>query len=109
LLQQVRAFDDIKHRLYIAKQITVGHLKNCYKNIMKVMDKKVLSKSLEDLQNVKTIKEIMGIEGNFKREYYQYWNLVIKNQKSFKFVQRSKRPPADKINSLISFINTMIY
>ncbi len=109
LLQQLRAFDDDKHRLYIAKQITVGHLKNCYENVNKVMNKDILLKSLNDLENTKTIKEIMGVEGNFKREYYQCWNLVIKNQKSFKFMQRSKRPPVDKINSMISFINTIIY
>ena len=109
LLQQVRAFDDNKHRLYIAKQITVGHLKNCYENVNKVMNRDILLKSLNDLENMKTIKEIMGVEGNFKREYYQCWNLVIKNQKSFKFIQRSKRPPVDKINSMISFINTIIY
>jgi len=109
LLQQVRAFDDEKHRLYIAKKITEGHLSNMYNNIKTVMDKNTLTETMNALEKATSIKETMGIEGNFKKLYYAHWNLIIKNQRSFKFTIRTKRPPADKINALISFVNTFIY
>ncbi len=109
LLQQLRAFDDEKHRLYIAKQITKGQIingvYNCTKRGVEFDDKIYLDR----LDKAKDIQEVMAIEGSFKKNYYQAWNKIIKNQRSFKFVIRTKRPPADKINALISYINTRIY
>jgi len=109
LLQQVRAFDDEKHRLYIAKQITKGHIINGVYNCTKrglEFDEKIY---LDALKEAKTIQEVMAVEGSFKKNYYQMWNKIIKNQRSFKFITRSKRPPADKINAMISYVNTRIY
>jgi len=64
---------------------------------------------LENLDKAKTIGEVMASEGAFKKNYYQAWNSIIKNQRSFKFTKRTKQPPTDKINSLISYINTRMY
>ena len=109
LLQQVRAFDDPKMRLYIAKALTKGQIKNgaynCHKRGVE-FDEKSYLKALED---VTSISEVMAVEGSFKKSYYQAWNKIIKNQRSFKFTIRTKRPPADKINALISYVNTRIY
>jgi len=109
LLQQVRTFDDKKHRLFIAKEITRGHLLNAFENIKSVSIDYDMNEILKMLDRADSINSIMGVEGTFKKYYYEKWNEVIKNQKSFKFVMRSKRPPADRINSLISFVNTFIY
>jgi CRISPR-associated protein Cas1 len=51
----------------------------------------------------------MGIEGNFQKSYFGHFNDIIKDKKSFSFVTRSKRPPLDRINTLISYTNTRIY
>ena len=64
---------------------------------------------MESLEKAKSINEIMAVEGAFNKNYYQAWNKIIKNQRSFKFVKRTKRPPTDKLNSLISYVNTRIY
>lgn len=109
LLQQVRAFDDEKHRLHIAKQITKGHIQNGANNCKKYHVDFDAAPFLETLEKVQTINEIMAVEGGFKKNYYQTWNSIIHNQRSFKFTTRSKRPPADKLNSFISYINTRIY
>ena len=109
LLQQVRAFDDPKQRLYIAKAVTKGQIcngaYNCHcKDV--AFDEAPYIKALE---KANSISEVMAVEGSFKKAYYQAWNKIIKNQRSFKFIVRSKRPPADKINAMISYINTRIY
>ncbi len=109
LLQQARAFDDEKHRLYIAKQITFGHFKNMLNNLKFYKIKNKVEEKIESLKNCKSINEIMGVEGSAKKEYYENWNKIINNQKSFKFVTRTRRPPADKINVLISYLNSRIY
>lgn len=111
LLQQLRAFDHTEHRLYIAKQITKGHIRAGIKNLQKYkVDTPLVLSSLEaGVDAAASIDALMGVEGSFKRGYYEGWNQIVKNQKSFKFIERSKRPPADKINALISYFNTRIY
>lgn len=109
LLQQLRAFDDKKHRLYIAKQITKGHILNGASNCKRYGVDFVVDEYLSSLEGAKNIAEVMASEGAFKKNYYQTWNKIIKNQRSFKFTTRSKRPPTDKLNSFISYVNTRVY
>jgi len=109
LLQQLRAFDDEVHRLYLAKQITKGHFINGANNCKKYKIEFDVKQYLENLDKAKTIGEVMASEGAFKKNYYQAWNSIIKNQRSFKFSKRSKQPPTDKINCLISYVNTRMY
>ena len=50
----------------------------------------------------------MAIEGNIRNEYYHCFNKIIKNPE-FEFSIRSRRPPRDNINALISFGNSLLY
>lgn len=109
LLQQLRAFDDFKHRLYIAKEITRGHILNGSNNCKRYGVDFDYEPFIKALNEADSINEIMVAEGAFKKNYYQTWNKIIKDQRSFKFTKRSKRPPVDKINSFISYMNTRIY
>jgi len=109
LLQQLRAFDDEVHRLYLAKQITKGHFINGANNCKKYKVEFELEQYLENLDKAKSIGEVMASEGAFQKNYFQAWNGIIKNQRSFKFVKRSKQPPTDKLNCLISYVNTRMY
>ena len=109
LLQQLRAFDDKKHRVYIARQITKGQILNGAQNCKKYRVDFDVNLYTDRLEYTTEIGQIMAVEGAFKKNYYQTWNSIIKNQRSFKFTKRSKRPPTDKLNSFISYINTRIY
>jgi CRISPR-associated protein Cas1 len=109
LLQQLRAFDDEVHRLYIAKQVTKGHFINGANNCKKYNVEFEVEQYLANLDKAKDIGEVMASEGAYQKNYYQAWNSIIKNQRTFKFIKRSKRPPTDKINCLISYVNTRIY
>jgi len=109
LLQQLRAFDDEVHRLYLAKQITKGQILNGANNCKRYDIEFETDKYMDSLAKAKTINEIMAVEGAFNKNYYKSWNSIIKNQRSFKFTKRTKRPPTDKINSLISYVNTRMY
>lgn len=109
LLQQLRAFDDPVHRLYLAKQVTRGQIVNGANNCKRHTVAFDAETYLPNLEKAQTINEIMAVEGAFKKNYYQAWNSIIKDQRSFKFTTRSKQPPTDKINSFISYVNTRIY
>lgn len=56
------------------------------------------------------IDEIRGIEGYISTEYFSCFNSMLTNEKeAFAFVKRTRRPPLDRINALLSFIYTLIY
>ena len=59
------------------------------------------------LESVTSINELMGIEGNIRKVYYDEWNIIVNQEISFD--KRVKHPPDNMINSLISFINSLIY
>ena len=62
-----------------------------------------------DLANsANSIQEIIGIEGNCAQAYFSVFNkLIINSKDSMKFEMRSKRPPLDPINALLSFVYTL--
>lgn len=64
-----------------------------------------LEKSIDSQKDIETL---MSVEGKIKKVYYQAFNTIIDNPE-FSFSSRSKRPPKDYINALISFANSMIY
>ena len=53
------------------------------------------------------IQDLMGIEGNIRKIYYQSWNVILDSD--FEFEKRVKHPPDNQINSLVSFVNSLIY
>jgi CRISPR-associated protein Cas1 len=50
----------------------------------------------------------MALEGNVREIYYQCFDKILKDE-NFSFVSRSKRPPQNKLNALISFGNSLVY
>ena len=49
----------------------------------------------------------MGIEGNIRQQYYAAWNVIVNQE--IKFEKRVMHPPDNMINSLISYVNSLIY
>ena len=50
----------------------------------------------------------MAIEGNIRDIYYDGFDKII-NDELFEFKRRTKRPPLNRLNSLISFGNSLLY
>lgn len=70
---------------------------------------KVLSESIEKVDSASNIEEVIGIEGNCAKEYFAVFDKLITNQDvSLKFESRSKHPPLDEINALLSFVYTLM-
>ena len=55
----------------------------------------------------KSIQELMGYEGNIRKTYYESWNVLI--DQDINFDKRVKNPPDNMINTLISYVNTLVY
>lgn len=52
------------------------------------------------------VDELMGIEGNIRQVYYQAFDLILND---FEMGVRTKQPPRNEVNALISFGNMMCY
>lgn len=115
LVKQVEHYNDMNKRSEIAKAFIDAASYNIYRNLNyynnRGKDVKEYMNQIEALRKqikkCKDIEELMGIEGNIRKIYYDSWNKIINQDIEFK--KRVKNPPDNAINSLISYINTLVY
>lgn len=55
-----------------------------------------------------TIEEMMALEGNIREVYYSTFDEIL-GDPDFIFERRSRRPPKNQLNTLISFGNSILY
>lgn len=99
-------------RLYLAKafvESAVFHMIrfNRKKHNQDSLYVKEIQKLREGIENAKSVAQLMGLEGMMRQNYYRTLDELI--PKEFTFTERTKRPPKDAFNALISFGNTMMY
>lgn len=88
---------------FILEQKITNHIKELKKHNI-TLNK---SRYIKQIQNAKTLDELLGIEGNFSKLYFShYFNLFPKNLHKNK---RSKRPPKDPLNAILSWYYTLFY
>lgn len=115
LIKQVEHYKDKEKRLNIAKAFIEAASYNIYRNLTYYNNRgKNLEKYMEEIDYLrkqinlcKDVPELMGIEGNIRKVYYDSWNIIINQDIAFE--KRVKNPPDNAINSLISYVNTIIY
>lgn len=69
-----------------------------------------LAGSLRRLEKEKEVEQIRGIEGDSAARYFAVFNhlIVEKRRSEFEFSGRTKRPPLDSVNALMSFSYTLL-
>lgn len=115
LVKQVEAYIDYSKRLQLAKEFIYSASYNILRNLKYYQNRgRELKSYIEDIEELrtqicetKTIEELMGVEGNIRKVYYNSWKVIINQEIDFE--KRVKRPPDNMVNSLISFLNTVIY
>ena len=114
LLAQTSAYQNKKKRVELARKFIQGAAWNMVmnlnyynrrgKDLQGVIDTiKRLSGTLAD---AKAVDEIMGIEGNIRQAYYAAFDIILDD---FNMGARTKQPPENEVNALISFGNMMCY
>ncbi|SEN02650.1 type I-B CRISPR-associated endonuclease Cas1b [Lihuaxuella thermophila] len=118
LIRQAIASDDFAERIPIAKEILRGAAANIMKNVRQFERNneavQVLSlqieKEVHHLSKTTDIAGLMVIEGNIRKKYYQLIDHFMENKHpDFVMNGRVKRPPNNKMNALVSFINSLVY
>jgi len=110
LVKQVEHYLDREKRLRLAKLFVSG----CVENILRNLSRYKLSEDCEEIKTifgeifgVTRISEVMNIEARVKNVYYQAFDKIL--PPSFRFESRSRRPPRNMVNALISFGNSLLY
>ena len=67
-----------------------------------------LGRGIERVLKAESVEEVVGIEGSCAQSYFSIFDKLITNERvPFGFEVRSKRPPLDPVNALLSFIYTL--
>lgn len=115
LVNQTAHYMDADKRLIIAKKFVEGAAASIYRNLRyyngRGKDVQIYMDDIDsykkDIKKATNIPMLMGIEGNIRQRYYEAWPILINQEIDFE--KRVKRPPDNMINSLISFVNSLIY
>lgn len=121
--EQFRVADDEQKSLCYAKSFIVGKLYNAKwvlertkrdhalrVNIDRLAEQSgKLSAALLEARKSLTVDELRGVEGLAAKDYfYAFDDLVLKNKDDFFFTNRSRRPPLDRLNALLSFCYSIL-
>ena len=68
-----------------------------------------LSGTVERLDRQQPLDTVRGIEGESARHYFEVFDhLILAQKEDFFFKNRNRRPPLDNVNSLLSFVYTLL-
>lgn len=68
-----------------------------------------LQGGIEKAYEVNDLESLMGIEGNCAKEYFGIFNkLILAQKEEFCLDKRTKRPPLDKVNAMLSYLYTIM-
>lgn len=67
-----------------------------------------LQQQMLRLQNPLPLDEVRGMEGDAAHAYFGAFNGLLGSRTGFEFHERSRRPPLDPVNALLSFLYTLL-
>lgn len=68
----------------------------------------LLGGTIRDLGRAATLDEVRGIEGDAARRYFEAFPRMIRVRDGFPMAGRSRRPPLDPVNALLSFLYAIL-
>lgn len=121
--KQYQVSEDQEASLPIAASFLLGKISNCRKvleravrdhaMLVDVTTLKTTGDSLREIlkqvQGCKKNADLMGFEGSAAKKYYGVFNqLILQQQADFPFRERTRRPPLDNMNAMLSFLYTLL-
>jgi len=114
LVNQVTHYQTLSKRVLLAQRFIEGAAFNMLKNL-KYYNKR--DRNLEgQIENIEAltrqialttaIDQLMGVEGNIRMVYYTAFSTIITD---FEMNNRTKQPPSNEVNAMISFVNMLCY
>lgn len=123
-LAQFRGAEDNAQALALSQAFIAGKLRNSRQLLLRgarenkdATEKtalsaaaKALAVNLRNLAHAETADSVRGLEGDAARVYFEQFNYLIKPaaREDFSYQGRSRRPPKDAVNALISFLYALV-
>lgn len=116
--EQYRISDDESRSLAYAQNMIFGKVFNCRWCLERTVRdhglridaesvkdaSNILYRGLEDIRKCESLDSLRGMEGELASRYFSVFDQLVLNQKEdFAFRGRSRRPPMDNMNALLSF------
>lgn len=113
-IAQTQHYSSKTKRLVLAQKFVEGAAFNILKNLKYYQSRdKDTSGAIEAIERYSAaihttddIDMLMGIEGNIRQVYYDVFDIILND---FAMDGRSKQPPKNEVNALVSFGNMMCY
>jgi len=107
IVRQAEHYLDREKRLYLAKAFVEGSIMNMSQVLRRSGedDSGVIS-ALQGLEDATSVEEVMGAEASARTEYYSKFDSILTEMK---FERRSRQPPENEVNAMISFGNSLLY
>lgn len=121
--EQYRRADDEASSSAIARAVLISKVANCRTVLLRSARERTsgdsaesllsaasrLGRILKNIEQETSLDTLRGMEGEAARAYFSVFDhLVLAQKKDFYFKERSRRPPLDNLNALLSFIYTLL-
>jgi CRISP-associated protein Cas1 len=117
--EQYRRADDESASAEIARAVLLAKVANGRTVLLRAarerqsaaLDQAVsrMGEALRAVETAQTLEVLRGVEGEAAHTYFRVFDAMILQQKeSFFFRERSRRPPLDNVNSLLSFLYVLL-
>jgi CRISPR-associated protein Cas1 len=120
---QFRAADDPAKCAAISRSIIAGKIQNSRNSLLRAAREtastpdrerldtaiEALARQIRDLPALPDTNALRGAEGMASNIYFSVFTLMLKQQRDdFAFTTRTRRPPLDRMNCLLSFIYALV-
>jgi len=117
--EQYRRADDLEASGRIAQAVLMGKIANTRTALLRAarehpaepLDEAALqlAQSLRAAERESSLDALRGIEGDAASCYFAVFNhMIAAQQQGFTFHERSRRPPLDNVNALLSFVYVLL-
>lgn len=90
-----------------SRSVLLREIRNHGENAVLSLAVEKLSNVLQRVRGVSSIDRLMGIEGEAAAIYFGVFNTLLRSP-GFEFVARTRRPPTDPVNGLLSFVYSLL-
>lgn len=114
LIAQAGTYSNLKKRITIACKLIEAAAFNMVKNLRYYNNRekdtsgpiaRIEALALQ-LPLATDIPMLMGLEGNIRMSYYEAFDVIIND---FSMGNRTKQPPGNEVNAMVSFVNSLCY
>ena len=116
ILRQAEHYLNETYRIVLARAFIQGAVQNIRKVLLYYQNRgkevanglQTIEKLSEQITAIQRTDELMAIEGNIRDQYYSMFDAIIQDE-AFRFQKRTRRPPKNRLNALVSFGNSLLY